>query len=174
MGEVRVGDTLFDENGDTCAVTDISDIDLSPKSYLMTFSNGERIRACEDHLWVTRSLAEKSRVTAGGDSVLGRKVYRSRTTDEIRKTLLRGDGARNHSMQMPAPIKCDHATLPVDPYVLGVWLGDGSKHDAVLTTHVSDKDHYERHFRNAGYLFKWTRPQKSHMQHVHRVEVRRS
>lgn len=65
MGDLKVGDEVFDEKGNVCKVTALSDIDLMPESYLMTFSNGEQIKACADHQWVTTywGQAESTKTT---------------------------------------------------------------------------------------------------------------
>lgn len=153
MGEVKIGDKLFDECGRQCTVMDISDIDLAPESYAITFSNGEVVRACGDHLWVTRSLASEVSTVRGAVRVR-RHASESRTTRDIRDTLLRGDGARNHSLQMPGPIECRDAVLPIDPYVLGVWLGDGDSDRATLTCSGDDLQHFQCELGRAGYVFR--------------------
>lgn len=50
-----------------------------------------------------------------------------RTTSEIRETLLTPSGHRNHSVAVAGVVQYPERDLPVDPYVLGVWLGDGDK-----------------------------------------------
>ena len=50
MGDVQVGDTLFDEQGNECKVTFTSDIHHID-CYEITFSNGEKIVCDGDHLW---------------------------------------------------------------------------------------------------------------------------
>jgi FtsK/SpoIIIE family/FtsK alpha domain/Ftsk gamma domain/4TM region of DNA translocase FtsK/SpoIIIE/LAGLIDADG-like domain len=46
------------------------------------------------------------------------------TTQEIRDTL-RVNGYVNHSVSVCGPLEYPEQDLPVDPYVLGCWLGDG-------------------------------------------------
>jgi hypothetical protein len=48
-----------------------------------------------------------------------------RTTDEIRKTLLVGKRV-NHSVAVAGALELPHARLPIEPYLLGLWLGDGT------------------------------------------------
>jgi hypothetical protein len=52
-----------------------------------------------------------------------------RTTEEIRKTLLTKRGEANHAIPLTNPIYLPERELLVDPYVLGVWLGDGNRND---------------------------------------------
>lgn len=65
------------------------------------------------------------------------------------------DGHKNFSIRVAHPLQLPHADLPVPPYTLGVWLGDGStSHEHV--THIDplmcgeiEKDGFEvRHHPN--------------------------
>lgn len=49
-----------------------------------------------------------------------------KTTLEILQTLRTPSGHANHSIPVSHPIQMPHASLPVPPYTLGAWLGDGS------------------------------------------------
>jgi hypothetical protein len=50
----------------------------------------------------------------------------SRSTKEIADTLTAREGSHiNHSMAVTAPVETAKVELPVDPYWLGLWLGDG-------------------------------------------------
>lgn len=61
-----------------------------------------------------------------------------RTTREIFETLFARNGKQlNHSISMHAPVELPEANLPLDPYVLGAWLGDGSK-DCGTVTGIDD------------------------------------
>jgi hypothetical protein len=78
MGEVKVGDKLFDEYGRLCTVTSLSAVDENPESRDVVFSDGSVITACVDHLWTTYS--DEDRVS---DVLRGR----TRSTGEIGLTL---------------------------------------------------------------------------------------
>jgi predicted phage terminase large subunit-like protein len=80
-----------------------------------------------------------------------------RTTAEIVATLLTPSGRRNHAIPVAETINLISKDLPIDPYVMGVWLGDGSKNDGVVTS-MDDSiiDSVEQY----GYEIKsiWTKP----------------
>lgn len=63
------------------------------------------------------------------------------TTEILRAGLHRvgGDGPQ-HRWRMPANPSVSYAprALPIDPYWLGAWLGDGDSRNAALTQHASD------------------------------------
>ena len=52
MGELSVGDTLYDENGEECKVSFTSEIHHID-CYEVEFSNGEKIVCDGDHRWLT-------------------------------------------------------------------------------------------------------------------------
>ncbi|WP_420884011.1 replicative DNA helicase [Micromonospora sp. CPCC 205547] len=57
------------------------------------------------------------------------------TTAEIAATLRTGtDGRLNHSVENCAPLQLPERRLPVGPYTLGVWLGDGHTGASRFTT----------------------------------------
>lgn len=58
LGDISVGDEVFDEAGNVCNV--IKTYDAMPDvAYRLTFSDNTTIDACADHLWVTWTHAER-------------------------------------------------------------------------------------------------------------------
>ena len=51
MGDLKVGDRVFDENGKPCYVLALSDIDDTEQAYRLTFGDGSSIVAGARHLW---------------------------------------------------------------------------------------------------------------------------
>lgn len=135
MGDVRPGDWLIDERGRPCSVTYATEVQLNRRCFRVRFDDGSEIVADGDHRWLTwTKQARKAR----GRSQRPRSGSLVRTTDEIRATLIVDHGERNHSIELAAPIDLADAILPVDPYVLGLWLGDGSSAGGDIT--ISDRD----------------------------------
>jgi replicative DNA helicase len=58
------------------------------------------------------------------------------TTEEMAATLRcpSGDRRYNHVVRLAAPLDLPDADLPLAPYVLGVWLGDGDSASAAFTS----------------------------------------
>lgn len=56
-----------------------------------------------------------------------------RTTQLIADTLLTKRGRRNHAVPVALPLDLPDAELPIDPYVLGAWLGDGHSATGAIT-----------------------------------------
>lgn len=121
IGEVRPGDFVFGASGKPVKVIAESDVFFGHDCYKVEFSNGESVIADAGHFWMTKSLADKG--------------YTKRTTEEIFRTVsTRSDGAKNHSIIMPFPVDLPDSLLPIAPYTLGAWLGDGHTSTGKITT----------------------------------------
>jgi hypothetical protein len=142
---LRVGDIVFDETGRPCSVTGVSDIHRSRKCYRVTFDDGASVVADAGHLWATSDSKQRCNQRRKRKVLAGTfhhtvpqcqpKPYKSiRTTKEISCSLLAGNGTNNHSVRMQGVSQTPKAELPIDPYVLGIWLGDGDKRSSRITT----------------------------------------
>lgn len=60
MGEIKVGDKVFDKEGKACAVIHKSEIHHNP-CYKILFTNGDSVVADEDHRWLVSLLPEIER-----------------------------------------------------------------------------------------------------------------
>lgn len=132
MADLRPGDKVFDERGEPCTVTFCSEVKLGQECYRIRFDDGETLVADAQHEWLTWThAARKSHYRSRRPSVFPAV----RSTLEILDTLRFGRrGARNHSVQLCCSVKLPDAALPIQPYVLGAWLGDGTSLAAELTT----------------------------------------
>lgn len=208
MGDLSPGDFVLGSDGRPTPVVAVSEVMEDRECIELEFSDGSRVVADADHLWVTETVADRKREMASrrspaarrrlgdaGDRIASRRarsalsgsvrvrdvtqalgwdetgkearVYRWAktvpesapgryeagtlldavdaqlasvvhdqrpaergpiTTREIAATLVSG-GKRNHAVLVSPPVDfgvSDEGDLPVDPYLLGVWLGDGS------------------------------------------------
>lgn len=57
-----------------------------------------------------------------------------RDTEELLNNLYVGSGRRNYSIRVTEPIQGEHQELPIDPYILGVWIGDGGSYHCEITS----------------------------------------
>lgn len=74
-----------------------------------------------------------------------------RTTQEIFETILTKRGRTNHAIKVGSAFEAPDADLPIDPYLLGVWLGDGHSSGGAITT--ADQEIIQA-FADAGYTVK--------------------
>lgn len=213
MGEIKVGDIVFDQDGGQTRVVGVSPVQTGRRCYEVLFSDGSAIVADGEHLWAswtrstrsrmsayrtkhnrhrglgsidqlretrrsidrqpqmttadfvsrfpsvltTRLIAQKRRnlglSPAGGGVIDMRPIldafieqrtstngdYELVTTDRMRETIT-AQGGLNHAITVTGALECPERVLPIDPYVLGAWLGDGSSWDGSITTGQDDVD----------------------------------
>jgi LAGLIDADG DNA endonuclease family protein len=119
ISHVKFGDLLFDETGTVCAVTGVSDVKYGHKCFRITFDDDSQIVADESHLWEVMWR-------------IGPNKWRSgiRTTAQITPD--------HHKIKVSKPLHLPDRELPIHPYVLGVWLGDGFSDSAGYCAHSDD------------------------------------
>jgi replicative DNA helicase len=136
MGELRVGDLVFDERGVPCHVTYLSPIRGDRPCYRVKFDDGSELVADAEHQWSTfddeawhafRSRCDLRHV--GADAAAAPAV---RTTADLLATLRTADGHPNHRIAVTRPLELPTSAVPLDPYALGVWLGAGIEGQQVL------------------------------------------
>lgn len=114
MGQVSVGDVLFDENGNRCRVVLATDVMVNRKCYRISFDDGESVVACEDHLW------------AVNDGYLRRRQV-VRTSDLAEPTSAKTNRVHRYSIANARALDTGFSgEFLIHPYALGFWLGDGS------------------------------------------------
>ena len=67
MGDVNVGDILFDETGAPCRVTGATNVMRNRRCYRVLFSDGSEIIADAEHLWAVESDTDVRACRATGD-----------------------------------------------------------------------------------------------------------
>lgn len=116
-GELLVGDLVFAPNGAPVPVIALSDRYVDSECYRVTFNDGESIIAGAGHLW---RLRRKSRHRiVGTDKRLVKHQDVTVSTAALTSIPGRHDVGQAEALYYP-PIE-----LPIHPYVLGAWLGDG-------------------------------------------------
>ncbi|MER7213140.1 hypothetical protein ABT340_39265 [Streptosporangium sp. NPDC000239] len=123
IGAVQVGDQVLSSNGQPCTVTQKSEVHYRD-CYRVTFDDGNSVICDDEHLWLTHSGRHGEKIGV-------------RSTIELAETL-KLYGTRQHRVPVAEPLNLPDAVLPVEPYVLGVWLGDG-KHTSGEITKPDDE-----------------------------------
>src|SRR5947209_4422078 len=124
MGELRVGDQVFDEQGRPCTVTYATPVQYDRDCYEVIFSDGERIIADADHQWSVLTRASRRSAHPWRTVV---------TTRDMAEGLCTATGHCNFSIPLAEPLQYATAELPLDGYTLGAWLGDGTSTTPVIT-----------------------------------------
>lgn len=127
MGEVKPGQQVFDETGSTCNVTGVSDIMKDHQCFEVVFSDGSVIVADEDHLWRIQTRGQRSSEKRNIDS-------HQRSYSDYHKIVPTRELQVGDSIEVAGPIQTENARLPINPYVLGYWLGDGTSTNSIIST----------------------------------------
>lgn len=140
MGRVQVGDLVIDANGQPTRVVDKSPVFIGRDCFEVAFSSGEIVVCDAEHLWVTDAHCDRNRQRGDRRS----PAPTAKTTAEIARTLKVKSGRyslNNHRTALARAIELAAADLPIPPYVLGAWLGDGHSESAVITSGSQDVNH---------------------------------
>lgn len=107
MGQLTVGDTVFDDAGAPCHVTFVTPIQHQRSCFSVVFNDGSEIVADADHRWVTETAPQ----ALNSDP---RQRVAIRTTADILNTLYTDAGTPNHRINAVRAIRPGSATEPVE------------------------------------------------------------
>ena len=141
MGDLRDGDELFDDQGRVCKVVRAHEVLFGQRCYRVAFSDGTEIIADAGHKWRTQTATERKRETRALQGSITKQICGIRTTAEILETIrfsARGDN--NHSIGVTGPLHTPEAKLPIHPWVLGYWLGNGHSRSGAVCIGEHDED----------------------------------
>jgi hypothetical protein len=131
MAEVEVGDRLFGIDGRPTTVTEKSTVHHRP-CYRVRFRDGSSVVADNVHQWTVVSSQRQVQTTHTLD------------TDALARLVAdQHERGRRQSVWIPAaqPLELHEAEpLPVDPWLLGAWLGDGDTRGGRITVGRGDLD----------------------------------
>jgi hypothetical protein len=150
MRNIRIGDDVFDSDGKITKVTEKSPVFIGRDCYEVVFSTGESVVCDAEHLWVTDTHIDR------GNRVGDRRTPcpSIKTTAEIARTLKVKSGRyeiNNHRTSLCGSLDLPEARLPIQPYVLGLWLGDGHSEQAVITAGAAEADHIIQQIASTGH-----------------------
>jgi predicted phage terminase large subunit-like protein len=170
-GDLKDGDAIFDERGNICYVVKAHD-PYTPKAlYRLTFSDNTVIEADGEHLWTTLTHQVRKQMTRHGmkrvpddwasyrhplidchKNVTGYIGSETLQTQDIVQTFTHSSRKDlNHCIPTAQALCLPDVELPIDPYLLGAWLGDGSSKEQVIWGHIDDIGLIESHAISLGY-----------------------
>lgn len=127
-GELKRGDFVFSPNGHPVKILAVTGSSLM-KCSTVVFTNGEQIIASNEHEWEIYRDSDKRMPVKDGRSKLPRLKQIVET-----KNLFNGYNRRNPAISISEPLEMPYSDLPIDPYILGSWIGDGTSHSVAITT----------------------------------------
>ncbi len=130
MADIAVGDSVIGSDGKSHTVLGVYP-QGDKEVFRVAFRDGSTTRCCADHLWFTQTFVERRAGLAGA----------VRPLRDIQRTLRYGTHF-NHGVPRVHPVQFaavdDH--LPIDPWLLGMFLGDGSSRSTSVTITNQESD----------------------------------
>lgn len=126
-GDLKPGDFVFGDDGKPKKVL------FNFGKYMwhtmkMDFAEGISVISAHEHLW---------KIYADHDNHKGRQEEITETQDIFTKK-----HRRSPYIKADAVLDMPHKTLPIDPYILGLWLGDGISAQGVIISGKQDVKSY--------------------------------
>ena len=154
MGEVNAGQKVFDHRGCICTVVEVRPQGIVP-GYRVRFDDRSSLVAGGRQEWITISDHDRERFRdrTQDPELWSTPALFGITTRDIGGSLIRDVGGTlktNHSIPLCCPLRLSDMDLPIEPHLLGVWLGDGSRDAPLVHCDHNDEPHYQRIAQAAG------------------------
>jgi len=131
MGDICRGMKVHACDGTLTEVIAVSEIMHGRPCYRVTTKSGASVVADENHLWLVRQGNHEQIVTT--------------------KNLSKGRQGQRWRLPVAASLVRDAANLPLDPWLLGYWLGNGTAREGEITINSEDFEHARTRFARAGF-----------------------
>lgn len=141
IGDIQVGDMVLAADGTPTRVMCKSQVFNGRRCFEVEFSTGETVVCDAEHLWVTDAHTDRDRQPRSGRKA---PCPTAKTTAQIAESLSVQSGRvriNNHRTALCGALELPEARLPIHPYVLGAWLGDGHTKAAQITASEEDAKH---------------------------------
>lgn len=153
IADIKPGDYVFGINGKAVKVLETSEIFKNRKCYEITFEDGDKVICDENHKWTVQTKGvrrrikyipktnRKSRCIHDVDKNGNITLQTFEMVNDFKKERADKKGTKyKYRVPIPEAIDFEKKELPLDPYVLGVWLGDGDKNDNRIAVGKDDLD----------------------------------
>ncbi len=114
MGEIKVGDFVIGSDGKPVEVLGVYP-QGTKQVYRLTMTDGASVVACAEHLWQVKTMEDKRR----------NKPPRIVETQEMIGNFRRYHQYRYELPLLSAPVEWPYKAVPIEPYALGILVGDG-------------------------------------------------
>ncbi len=126
MGEINIGDEVIGADGKATEVIGVFPQGRK-KVYRLTMTDGSSAVACAEHLWQVRTMEDKRR----------NKPPRVLETQEMIGNFRRNHQYRYELPLLSAPVEFSYQQIPLEPYSLGLLLGDGCVTDKTSPSFIT-------------------------------------
>lgn len=121
MGDLKIGDQIFAQDGTLTKVTGIFE-QGEQDIYKVTFQDGRVAYCHEEHLWTVKTFK---------DGIWKTRMLKDMIKDFKRESPWKKEHGRedpySYKYYIPqcGPVQYPHVTVPIDPWVLGCFIGNG-------------------------------------------------
>jgi replicative DNA helicase len=141
MGDIKVGDKVIGSDGKEQYVLGVYPQGVRP-IYKVEFTDDTFVNCDEEHLWSVNTLNMR---TAKTRDKHGKGVYRPNYGYKVVKTSdmmndIKKRGRYNYRLPVVSPVDFEKRNVSIDPYLLGLLLGDGSMCDSGVEIVTKDDE----------------------------------
>jgi len=126
-GDLRPGDLVFAGNGEPTRINKCKFYENAP-SYRVTFDDGAYCDVSSGHLWSVKGRKERRK---------GVYSWRTLETIELHNLGAKRSNGKSRARQWEIPnqgaAQFPEAPVLLDPYIVGLWLGDGTRMSPRIT-----------------------------------------
>jgi hypothetical protein len=169
MEDIHPGDLVYAADGTQTKVIAESEIFENEQCFEITFSTGEKVIAGADHQW----LVDDHKIRANHDlkyapcikttkEMFGNYIFSNHWDEQRQKNY----PEYRYRISKALPVQNQSYNFPVHPYVIGAWLGDGSKGSGGLTSGDEDISNI---IRSLGYSVIKSNSQRGQQYHIHDI-----
>jgi predicted phage terminase large subunit-like protein len=157
---LQVGDFVYGPDGLPTEVLGKSDVFEDRDLFAVRTDDGCEVACDGEHIWTVRlDRKYKSYQDYTTEQLFAREqgafVRTKRSGQvEIREDVVDPKNVRAAMLPAVSPVVRPEANLPVDPYVLGIWLGDGAAAQTTFTASDEDAKWIRAEFERRGYTTK--------------------
>lgn len=162
-GDIQIGDVLFGDDGNLTTVTMIP-FDDEEKIYTVTLADGRKLKCTSGHLFYVRDSRKKNKM-----NVIS--LYEIMHSDYAHK---RKDGLTEYYYSIPnnKKVEFNAQNILIDPYTLGLLIGDGSltKSSSNTAEFASNEEDIETYRQNIPYEIYCRKAKYSHGIKINNLE----
>lgn len=150
IGDLKIGDKIYDSDGKLTEVIHLNPI-IFDDVYEVEFEDGEIIKCNVDHLW---SVYDKNFNKRRTEKILCER-HTGFLYDNFKIKYKNNDKKIEYRFHVPCtkPIEYPNIQkLPISPYLLGSWLGDGIGNTNRIVCHKDDVDEVCSYFEQEGHI----------------------
>jgi superfamily I DNA/RNA helicase len=136
MGNIKVGDLVYGSDGMPHVVKGVFPQGMK-EIFEVKFTDNTSVECCEEHLWTTENRKNRWKCMRDGKPIFSLKETNS--TKKLAEDLICKDRLK-HYIPLVEPINFLKKKVKIDPYVMGVLLGDGCFRSGNLSYSTQDQE----------------------------------